>query len=473
MGLRQPSKIKTFFAQAKAGAEQQKEARDRLKAAQPGKPVQALGGSAAAGTQMVAGTTGAQQAATQQVQQAGQEVDTKTATNQLPGATATTGVVAATNVPFTTPQVNKSSQDWWKWTGQPAIDRNIANVTENIAQYTSDIPLLKSEIDKIDADLKTATAADQKALLDKKTDLENTLTTSLEKLDKEKLGQIAGPSAFETEMEQREKLLAEQGNNVGKLASIFGPRWDAKRYGGLASQIYGKDLEAIQETAQAGLKERELSKTRSDEAFKAYKDLIARRKTEVGDAAKTQQDKIRGLGIGAAGLISEGYTEADIRKLYGADFDKFFEVTDGKIIDKFSKTKNALTDKLKLSETNLETAKTEKQKLDAEKAEQVKSTLVKKDEYGTEIGGTLKSARDISNFNLQPANPVNPFRMASWVASATKIKKDFQNKVDLIENQFNNAKTADDYRKIEKLLQDAKNEYKNALKNANVKVTFQ
>lgn len=469
MGLRQPSRTATFFKQAAAGAQQQKEAREKLK-----KP-QALGGAAAAGTQMVAATTGAQQQATQQVQQAGQEVKTKTDVSQLPGATATAGVATSVDPSKVGTAVNNIQS--WQFGGLPANYQNISYQSSVISAAQKDAADLQAAINKIDEDLKTATAADQKALLDKKTELEKTLLDYENKLTKENLGQIAGPSTFETEMEKREQVLATEGQNVGKLASIYGPRFDASKYGALASQVYGKDLEAIQEAAAAGLEEKQRAETGTKSALKEYKEGITQRKKDVAETAKTQGERIRGLQIGAAGLISEGFTEADIRKLYGNDFDKYFEIKDGKVIDKFTKTRQALVDTKTARDAAVKTATDSKKQSEEKAFKDIQSQLVKKDDYGREIkGGALTEAKLF-------VNPPNG-RMSTSIGSATmeqltgvkdsyaNAKQSYQEKLTAIENKFNNAQTLQQIEEVQQLLTKAKNEFRQELINAKIKPWF-
>lgn len=464
MGLRQPSKTAVFFKQAAAGAQQQKEARETLK-----KP-QALGGAAAAGTQMVAATTGAQQQATQQVQQAGQEVQEKTKVSQLPGATASSMV--PTSVKPETVGTALNNVQWWQHQGP---NSNITYQASIAAAAQKDVPEIKAAIAKLDQDLQSATAADQKALLDKKTELEKTLLDYENKLSKENLGQIAGPSTFETEMGQREKILATEGQNVGKLRALFGPRFDASKYGALASQIYGKDLEAIQEAATTGLEEKQRAEEATESALGQYKEGITQRKKDVAETAKTQSDRIRGLQIGAAGLMSEGYTEADIRKLYGADFDKYFEIQGGKVIDKFAKTKQALAERQAARETIAKTAEESKKQAEEQTFKNIQSQLVKKDEYGRVKGGQLIDAKNAirpPGDRMQTIGKLSRDEAKNAANVYSSAKNAYQEKLVSIENMINNAQNYQQIRDAQALLFKAQGEYRQALTNAKIKTWF-
>lgn len=467
MGLRQPSRTATFFKQAAAGAQQQKEARETLK-----KP-QALGGAAAAGTQMVAATTGTQQQATKQVQQAGQEVQNKTNVSQLPGATATAGVATSVDPSKVGTAVNNIQS--WQFRGLPGDYQNISYQSSVASAAQKDAADLQAAINKIDEDLKTATAADQKALLDKKTELEKILLDYEDKLSKEKLGQIAGPSTFETEMQEREQALATEGQNVGKLRALFGPRFDSDKYGALASQVYGKDLEAIREAAATGLEEKKRAETATTTALSQYKKGITDRKKEVADTAKTQGERIRGLQIGAAGLISEGFTEADIRKLYGNDFDKYFEIKDGKVIDKFTKTRQALVDTKTARDAAVKTATESKTQSEQKAFKDIQSQLVKKDEYGRIIGGVLTDSKLYVNppGGRMPTIAGATRNDAKNAAGAfTNAKKSYQEKLTGIENKFNNAQTLQQIEEVQQLLTKAQNEFRQELINAKIKPWF-
>ena len=298
MGIRQPTRTGTFFAQAKAGAEQQKEARETLK-----KP-QALGGSAAAGTAMVANTTGALQTATQEVKTAGAETAANVGTG-IAGITptATSAVYSGTTQPPT------------PVAALPGDSGTVDDVNKAETTINNEIKATTDAINALNDKIKTANAADAKLLLEQKAKLEKILQDAQDKLTKGNLGQIAGPSTFETEMEKREAVLAEKGGNVGKLATIFGPRWNAKKYGGLSSQIYGKDLEAIQQDAAAGLEEQDRTEERADVAEKDYVEGIASGKLKVAEKLKSEQDKLDFLKKTPQELAA--YSKDELKKIFG------------------------------------------------------------------------------------------------------------------------------------------------------------
>lgn len=304
MGIRQPTRTGTFFAQAKAGAESQKEARDTLK-----KP-QALGGSAAAGTAMVANTTGVQQSATADVKTAATDMNTAVTTAMKTPPSATSGVYTAPQ-PSTVPE--------------PIVSDGNVNTTDEVTNTSNTLTALikttTAEIDALNAKIAAANAEDAKRLQEQKAALEKIVQDAQDKLTKGNLGKIAGPSTFETEMSDREDVLATKGNNVGKLAQIFGPRYNASKYGALGSQIYGKDLEAIQLDAAAGLEEQARAEERADTAEKEYVEGIAANKTKVADKLKSEQAKLDFLKKTPDELAI--YSRDELKKIFG-----FEDVTD-------------------------------------------------------------------------------------------------------------------------------------------------
>ena len=389
MGIRQPSRTATFFKQAQAGAEAQKEARETLK-----KP-QALGGAAAVGTAMVANTTGAQKQATQEVKTAGADTTAKVGTaiaGIAPSATST--VYSGTNAPST------------PVAALPGDTATVADVDAAQTNINNDIKTTTDAINALNDKIKTANAADAKLLQDQKAALEKILQDAQDKLTKENLGQIAGPSTFETEMAQREKLLAEEGGNVGKLATIFGPRWNAKKYGGLSSQIYGKDLEAIQEEASAGLEEKARAEGRADVAEKEYKEGIASGKLKVAEKLKSEQAKLDFLKKTPEELSA--YSRDELKKIFGFEdktdankvttnqIDKLFNFDDkGKSTgSKLTATQLALTDRNKALADNLTKIPELRNKAVAKQEENWKTIdteITGAQGRGALIGSTLKN----------------------------------------------------------------------------------
>jgi hypothetical protein len=306
MGLRQPSKTGVLFAQAKAGAEQQQQARERLK-----KP-QALGGSAAAGTQMMAASTGAQQQATQEV-----KTETESAGKNLVAGnvgTATQTAFAAPSTPAPTVVKVASGE-----TGDvAAVEQSEKDINTNITSITN-------QLNELNDKLANSTAADAKAITDEKDRLSKLLKDYQDKLSKGNLGQIAGPSDIEQQLAEREELLASEGQRVAKLSSIFGPGWNAQRYGGLASQIYGKDLEALEEQAAAGLEASDLAKRQADVAQEQYTEQLGTSKKAYEESLDTASKKVELLKKTPQELAI--YTREELTKLFGADVDKLFKFT--------------------------------------------------------------------------------------------------------------------------------------------------
>jgi hypothetical protein len=329
MGLRQPSRTGVLFAQAKVGAEQQQQAREKLK--QP----QALGGSAAAGTQMMAASTGAQQQATQQVKTETESASKNLVANQNVGTATQTAFAAPSSAP--TPTVVKAASGESGDVG--AVEQSEKDINTNITSLTN-------QINDVNAKLANSTAADAKAINAEKDRLNKALKDYQDKLTKENLGQIAGPSDVEQQLAEREQLLASEGQRVAKLSSIFGPGWNAQRYGGLASQIYGKDLEAIQEQAATGLEASNLAKRQADVAQEQYTEQLGTSKKAYEQSLDTASQKVELLKKTPQELAT--YTREELTKLFGADVDKLFKFSsnDPKATvtnTNYSATKDALT----------------------------------------------------------------------------------------------------------------------------------
>lgn len=432
MGLRQPSATGAFFAQMKAGAEQQKQAREKLQ-----KP-QALGGSATAGTQMVAATTKAQQAATGQVEQARQQASdtlkvgdkaldssTATAIAGTPSATpqaaqpqaagptqpATPGAAPSTpvptpkftggiaekaktdidtnikyqksDIPYLNSVISELTEENKKWTTPPekkeANKIKIAQFLDYIASaetgtFTEDnlfkaladtgrtdffetagkiteskLRDVVSKIEELDNALLTANAEDAKKINEEKARLDKLLGEYRDKLTKENLGKISQSSAFGTELLEREKLLADEDvSNISKLASLFGRNAGGaktKKYGALESQIYGKDLEAVQEGAKAELIEKATAESAADLAEKQYEKQLDISKKGYEESVKTAQDRLEVLKASPQELA--GYTKDELLKLFNNDaalVDQLFTFDDkGKVTNtKSSQTRKAL-----------------------------------------------------------------------------------------------------------------------------------
>lgn len=495
MGLRQPSKTAVFFKQAQAGAEQQKKAREQLK-----KP-QALGGSAAAGTSMVAAQTQAQQGATQQVQQTGQRATQELVANDAALGSSTANYIAGTQTtvpssavaaalgsvpssavaggevkppetaptqpssgtrtaytggitgPAGIPEINEAQKtitdlqakfdklkDTPFYTYDPSVDvstnvfrqtqamlaRNnelreiqtsidtqknkiksfipsveglgqsgdITAVDATATQIQNNIDAITKQRDDINTALTNANVEDTKKLNDEKARLDALLKTYQEKLSKENLGQIAGQSDLEQQLTEREQLLASEGQRVAKLASIFGPGWNARRYGGLSSQIYGKDLEAIQEGAQAGLEKRKAAERAADFAEEEYQTTLETGKKGYEEKIKGAEDRLDILKKTPQEL--SGYTKDELKKIFNNDetlvnrlfkFDK-----DGKVVDtKVSETRTALEERL----TKLGT---EKEKIAGERTTAQNVATQQFDEAKTSIFGSADKPNIVEGF---------------------------------------------------------------------------
>jgi hypothetical protein len=344
MGLRQPSKTATFFAQAGAGAQRQKEAREKLKTNQ------ALGGSAGVGTQMVAATTEAQKAATAKVGTAGEaaakDIVAKNVGGQTAAAIAGTPTTSGVASVYTPPKLTTVASGE---TGDVAAVEASGKAVEN------EINTITSQINDLNTQLANANALEAKSINDEKTRLSELLKSYQDKLEKEKLGQIAGPSSFETEMATREQILADEGQDVAKLAAIFGPRWNAQRYGALASQIYGKDLEAIQEKAAAGLQEREESKLGTESALKQYSQQLSASKKAYEEKLDADSKKLELLKKSPQELTA--YTRKEMEDLFGKDTaEKLFDFASSDPTatvtkTEASKTKQTLEEALKTQQS--------------------------------------------------------------------------------------------------------------------------
>lgn len=479
MGLRQPSKTAVFFAQAKAGAEGQKKARDQLKTPQ------ALGGSAGVGTAMIASTTGAQKAATGQVQAAGESAAKDlTIKPENIGSSAVTAIAgtpttaptggqpapsqikgATTSADFNTESKNITDKiskididlrdiedqlsgsktkdmfgrkiipsgqaltDLLAKQSQLLNDRNNLNTSLNALSAeagTIDITklaesgdlsglelagtALSTAIDNITKDisnldnlLETASDEDAKLIAAEKTRLNNLLQQYQDKITKENLGQIAGPSDTEINMLDREQLLASEGQRVAKLASIFGPGWNAKRYGGLASQIYGKDLESIQESASAGLEASKRAAREADVTQEQYKKQLKTSQAEYEKGIKTEENKLEILKKTPSELKTT--TKDELIKIFGNEelVNKLFKFdNNNKVIDTTaSSTRKSLEDRLtKLKETQggLGDATTRAKRV---VTKQLTDEFTPVDEYGNPIKNKTSTLYDAkSKFNL-------------------------------------------------------------------------
>lgn len=512
MGLRQPSQIATFYKQAASGAEQQKKAREKLKQQTPaGQPVQALGGSAAAGTAMVAATTGTQQQATEQVKQKGAELQTAVSADKIttPTATAAAYTGASSNVLGADAVQTSTSESIKdpsrvaegtqtikvlgrkfvipKYVIKDSYTSNIENLTQNQTKIQNSLDTVNAELAKHDEGVQVLSAQDLKNLQSAK----EQLMTEWQKFDdairKENLGDIGLQSAGEIEMEKRERVLAEEGDNIGKLASVFGPRFNARKYGALASQIYGKDLEAIQEAAAAGLSESKLSKQEASAAEKQYMSQLGSSKESVEKKVKSEQDKIDALNLGWEDLKNRGETLKSLSKLFGTESEakKYFNFDDkGNLVsDKRSKVRDELVTKKDslTAELDKTTKKLDEQKgkqLDAEFKPLAQNILGTVDATtGVRKGGTLTQAYDnLDKMGNVWTNQLDQYKKAekTWLFKQHKgwstdkwrietkinIYNEFRGALSNLETKLNQAEKDKDL----KTMKDAQNQIDNLIK---------
>lgn len=374
MGFRQPTSTGAFFAQAKAGAEQQKQAREKLQ-----KP-QALGGSAAAGTQMVAATTGQQQQATKQVQETGQKAASDIKVDQGKLGTAVTATVApAQPAPPPPPEMKMD-------TGESG---DVAAVEASNKAITDAMGSTQTRIDELNKSLSTADVQDRAAIQAEKTRLEGVLRGYQDKLTKENLGQIAGPSTFEQEMLEREQLLASEQGNVGKLAALFGR--SRGKYGALESQIYGKDIEAIEEAAKTGLQEKAEAERGTDVATERYSEQLKESQKGVETALKKEGDKLDILKMTPDELSK--YNKQQLTDLFGTNVGELFNFEGDKPVStKASSTRKALEDRLTQLKTEAGKFEGAKSKAQQVAIEKVQNEYFPKDQYGNELGNKYISS---------------------------------------------------------------------------------
>lgn len=407
MGLRQPSSTAAFFAQSTAGAQQQKEARKKLK-----KP-QAIGGSASAGTAMVQAGTQEQQKATEQVTQTTQDAQKNINVNpenvQSSTAMAIAGKGTGTSGQYSYivgPDGKRVHYE--NFQGGISGPQTFSQVDPDALSRSSDMNYIdkvntdtQSQLSKVQADLKlindqiaNATAEDAKKLQAEKERLEKLFTEYSDKLTKENLGQISGPSSFEQDLLTREEILAQEGDNVSKLSALFGK---PRKFGALESQIYGKDLEGIQEAAKVGLIERKEAEGAADIAQERYKNQLGESQTKVAESLKKEQDKSDILKKTPEEL--RGTTREDLVKLFGnlGLVQSLFEFDDsGKVVGtKASSIRNAYTreeSKLKDILTKVPGAKENAQRKQDEKiAKEFKDA-------DTEVTTQMTTAKNTMNY---------------------------------------------------------------------------
>jgi hypothetical protein len=413
MGLRTPSRFKTFGAQAQAGAEKQKQARENLM--QPGQATKsALGGRASSGTQMVANTTGAQQAATQKVQETQTQatkdlqVDpTKLGTATVTAIGGTAKPPPATTTAQTTPPpveytgglsaTDDSSKDTTTSTIDTAVQSgDVGTVETTITNLGNDITNITNTINEINDQISKATAEDAQKLQAEKDRLIGLRETYIKKRKEENLGQIAGQSQEEIDAQKQAILLAKRGpSNVSQLATVFGKR--SAMDPALASQIYGKDLEALQGEAAKALSESERAKLAADEADKQYVEQIDASKKAYEEKFKDEDRKTKLLAMTPEEL--KGVTKDEVEQLFGKDMaEQLFDFNEKGYVSnaQLSKTREILEKNLTAKKELKTKAETDKDTAIANKEKQFTDT--EKDAYGdVDNPGTIKIFLDDTN----------------------------------------------------------------------------
>lgn len=394
MGLRQPTKVGAFFALTATGKQQQAEARKKSQ-----KP-QTLGGAASAGTQMVANTTQAQAQETGEVKKqtgaAATDIDVRPMVGQKTTEVVTN--IGKGGLPELKTVVSGDAGD---------LDATIKSGEE----IDKNVQLMEKNLASLDTALKTATEADAIAINKEKERLTKLLQDYRDKITKGNLGEIAGPSSYETLMEEQANLMASQGLDIGKLQSVFGPRWDKERYGALESQIYGKDLEALSEEAAAAVGERKRSKSEAAAALTGYEEQLDRSKKSYEETLDKKQQAVDILTKTPEELA--GYTRKQLEDIYGKDkANKFFTFLNKDPNAPVTGTttsaiRTALTDRITAQKVEQDKVKGEKEK--AEKVAYEKAGQQSANELfgavdtatGLRKGGKVEQLRNEFQSNVQ------------------------------------------------------------------------
>lgn len=397
MGLRTPSRFKTFGAQAKAGAEKQKEARENLM--QSGQATKsALGGRASAGTQMVTNTTGAQQAATQKVQETQEQATKNLKVDPTKLGTETVTAIGGTvkPPPATTTSTTDTTPPPVEYTGgiselipsdtkipdlMALVEKNkdisSSVIDSKVSEIDSNINKINNNIERINTLLIDASEKDAQKLQAEKDRLIKLREEYVKKRDEENLGQIAGQSQAEIDAQNQAILLAERGpSNVSQLATVFGKR--SAMDPALASQIYGKDLEALQTEAAGALSESERAKIAAGEADEQYLAQLDASKKAYEEQFEDEERKLELLGMTPKEL--KGVTQKEVEELYGKELaNELFDFKDGYVSDTtVSQTRVALDKKL----TDLKNSKSKADQAKAKIVERLRDEIFPKDEFG-------------------------------------------------------------------------------------------
>lgn len=303
-----------FFKQAQAGAQQQKKAREELKS-----PGSALGGAAAAGTAMVKAGTAAEQNVAQNVANT-----TETAAKDLTAKDVGTSnqnlastMVAPTSTTGTTPTTisTPSSTTLAAPTIIQSATGDVFTTSTNQNNIQTNITNIQTELDNLDEKLKTANAQDAAAINAEKTRLTEELNKYNKMLTEGNLGEIAGPSTYESEMMTRMGLLAnEDVGNIGKLAA-FGGR-NLSKFGGLTSQVYGKDIENLTQEAGEALRERGLATEERQRRRREFEEQLGLSKKTSEEKLDDATERVEILKKSPEELKT--VTKTEVEKLFGA-----------------------------------------------------------------------------------------------------------------------------------------------------------
>ena len=236
---------------------------------------------------------------------------------------------------------------------------------------------INNNIERINTLLTDASAKDAQKLQAEKDRLTKLRDEYVKKRDEENLGQIAEQSQAEIDAQNQAILLAERGpSNVSKLATVFGKR--SAMDPALASQIYDKDLEALQGEAAAALSESEQSKLAADQADKQYVEQIDASKKAYEEQFEDEDRKAALLAMTPNEL--KGVTQTEVEELYGKELaNKLFDFKDGYVSDTtVSQTRVALDKKL----TDLKNSKSKADQAKAKVVERLQNEFLPKDQFG-------------------------------------------------------------------------------------------
>ena len=167
----------------------------------------------------------------------------------------------------------------------------------------------------------------------------------------------------------------------------------------LASQIYGKDLEALQGEAAEALSESERAKIAAGEADEQYVAQLDASKKEYEEQFEDEDRKAKLLGMTPEEL--KGVTQKEAEELFGKDMaDRLFDFKDGYISDaQLSKTREILQKNLAAKKELKTKAETDKDTAIANKEKQF--TDIEKEVFGdVDNPGAISTFKDINQQQL-------------------------------------------------------------------------